>query len=59
VTARESLREYVRVWTLGGRDNVLLTSRARWAAGYNELVLAGIAVAGALPEKWFTNELVT
>jgi NitT/TauT family transport system substrate-binding protein len=56
--AKESLREYLRVWTSAGREAVLRTVPERWARGYEEIVAAGIAQGGAQPEQWFTNELV-
>lgn len=56
--ATESLREYRRAWTSAGREALLRTVPERWARGYEEVVAAGIAQAGAMPEQWFTNELV-
>ena len=56
--AKESLREYVSVWTLAGHENVLVTDPDRWARGYEELVNAGLAEEGEAPEQWFTNEFV-
>jgi NitT/TauT family transport system substrate-binding protein len=56
--AKESLREYLRVWTSAGRESVLRTVPERWARSYQELIAAGIADAGANPEQWFTNEFV-
>lgn len=56
--ARESLREYVSVWTADGEENMLLTLPNRWTNGYEEMVAAGLAEAGAAPGDWFTNEFV-
>jgi ABC-type nitrate/sulfonate/bicarbonate transport system substrate-binding protein len=56
--AKDSLREYVRVWTKEGRDNVLRTVAESWRRGYDELVAAGRVEGGRDPSPWFTNELV-
>lgn len=56
--AKESLREYVRVWTAEGTENVLRTVPESWRRGYEELVHAGRVPAGKDPSQWFTNELV-
>ena len=56
--AKDSLREYVRVWTSAGPANVLRTVPERWQHGYEELVSAGRIAAGKDPSTWFTNELV-
>ena len=56
--AKESLREYVNVWTLAGHENLLVTDPGRWARGYEELVGAGLAEEGEDPAEWFTNEFV-
>ncbi|MBN1239194.1 MAG: ABC transporter substrate-binding protein [Gammaproteobacteria bacterium] len=56
--AKESLREYLRVWTSAGRESVLQTVPERWSRGYRELVEAGIVEPGADPAAWFTNEFV-
>jgi NitT/TauT family transport system substrate-binding protein len=56
--AKDSLREYVEVWTAEGRDNVLRTVPESWRRGYDELVRAGRVEAGKDPSMWFTNELV-
>lgn len=56
--AKDSLREYVRVWTSAGESNVLRTVPERWQRGYEELVRAGRVEAGKDPSAWFTNELV-
>lgn len=56
--AKDSLNEYVRAWTLAGRENILRTDPERWRLGYEELVGAGQVEAGHDPAAWFTNELV-
>jgi NitT/TauT family transport system substrate-binding protein len=56
--AKESLKEYVSLWTSRGRESVLLTDPERWASGYQELVDVGFVEHGAIAERWFTNELV-
>jgi ABC-type nitrate/sulfonate/bicarbonate transport system substrate-binding protein len=56
--AKDSLREYVRVWTKEGAENVLRTVGESWRRGYEELVSAGRVEAGRDPSQWFTNELV-
>ena len=56
--AKESLREYVHVWTSEGMENVLRTVPENWQRSYAELVAAGQAEAGKNPAEWFTNELV-
>ena len=56
--AKDSLREYVRVWTSAGESNVLRTVPERWQHGYEELVRAGRVEPGQDPSAWFTNELV-
>lgn len=56
--ARESLREYVRAWTIAGRENLMRTVPETWQRGYEELVMAGQAEPGKDPSEWFTNELV-
>jgi NitT/TauT family transport system substrate-binding protein len=56
--AKDSLREYVRVWTSEGSANVLRTEPESWRRGYEELVRAGRVEGGKDPSEWFTNELV-
>ncbi len=56
--AKDSLAEYVRVWTSEGAANVLRTVPESWQRGYDELVRAGRIAAGKDPSLWFTNELV-
>ena len=56
--AKQSLSEYVRVWTKEGRENVLLTVPESWDRGYEELVRAGRVEGGRDPSEWFTNALV-
>ncbi|HEX7081361.1 MAG TPA: ABC transporter substrate-binding protein [Gammaproteobacteria bacterium] len=56
--AKESLAEYVRIWTAAGRESLLVTLPERWTRGYEELVNAGLAEPGATPDAWYTNELV-
>jgi NitT/TauT family transport system substrate-binding protein len=56
--AKASLREYVRIWTAEGRNNVMRTVDATWRQGYDELVQAGLAEAGKDPAAWYTNELL-
>lgn len=56
--AKDSLGEYVQVWTAQGKDNVLRTVPERWRRGYEELVQVGQAKAGLDPSKWFTNALL-
>ena len=56
--AKDSLSEYVRVWTSEGRDNVLRTVPDRWNEGYRDLVRLGQAASGKDPSAWFTNELL-
>jgi NitT/TauT family transport system substrate-binding protein len=56
--AKASLREYVRIWTAEGRNNVMRTVDAVWRQGYDELVKAGLAEAGRDPAAWYTNELL-
>ena len=56
--AKDSLAEYVRVWTSEGRENVLRTVPERWNRGYEELVRSGQAASGKDPDEWFTNELL-
>jgi NitT/TauT family transport system substrate-binding protein len=58
VVAKDSLKEFVGVWTSAGRENVLRTVPERWQSGYDELVRAGQAKAGKDPSRWFTNELL-
>jgi ABC-type nitrate/sulfonate/bicarbonate transport system substrate-binding protein len=56
--AKDSLSEYVRVWTSEGVDNILRTDPDRWRSGYEELVRSGQAQAGKDPAEWFTNALL-
>lgn len=56
--AKASLKEYVRVWTSEGKENVLRTVPENWTKGYEELVRVGQASGGGNPDQWFTNELV-
>jgi NitT/TauT family transport system substrate-binding protein len=56
--AKDSLREYVRAWTLAGTENILRTDSERWRSGYQELVTAGQIAGGHDPAAWFTNEFV-
>jgi ABC-type nitrate/sulfonate/bicarbonate transport system substrate-binding protein len=56
--AKDSLREYVRVWTSAGAGSVMRTVPEHWQRGYEELVNAGRIAAGKDPSTWFTNELV-
>lgn len=56
--AKDSLREFVEVWTSQGNENVLRTVPERWQNGYEELVRAGQVEAGKDPSQWFTNELL-
>lgn len=56
--ARASLAEYVAIWTVEGRDNLLRTVGDSWRRGYEQLVQAGLAEAGHDPSAWFTNELI-
>jgi NitT/TauT family transport system substrate-binding protein len=56
--AKDSLAEYVEVWTSAGRENVLRTVPERWQAGYEELVRTGQAAGGRDASAWFTNDLV-
>jgi len=53
-----SLREYVRIWTAEGRENVMRTVDTSWQRGYDELVQAGLAEPGRDPSRWYTNEFV-
>ena len=57
VVAKASLGEYVRAWTIAGDDLIMRTNAARWQAGYDELVSAGLIEGGLNPDDWFTNEL--
>ncbi|HEX6999473.1 MAG TPA: ABC transporter substrate-binding protein [Gammaproteobacteria bacterium] len=56
--AKDSLAEYVRIWTAEGPENVLHTAPDSWRRGYEELVRFGLAEPGKDPAAWFTNELV-
>ncbi|HEU4619594.1 MAG TPA: ABC transporter substrate-binding protein [Gammaproteobacteria bacterium] len=56
--AKDSLAEFVKVWTSEGKENVLRTLPDRWQSGYEELVQAGQAEPGKDPSQWFTNELL-
>lgn len=56
--AKDSLSEYVRVWTSEGLENILRTDPDRWRTGYEELVRSGQASAGKDPSAWFTNALL-
>jgi NitT/TauT family transport system substrate-binding protein len=56
--AKDSLAEYVRIWTGEGRENLMRTVDASWRQGYDELVQAGLAEPGRDPGAWYTNELV-
>jgi NitT/TauT family transport system substrate-binding protein len=56
--AKDSMREYVRVWTAEGGSNVLRTVPDSWRRGYEELVQAGRVEGGKDPSQWFTNDLL-
>lgn len=56
--AKDSLDEFVRVWTSAGRENVLRTLPENWRRGYEELVRVGQAEPGKDPSQWFTNALL-
>lgn len=56
--AKDSLAEYVRVWTAEGAENILRTEPESWRRGYEELVRAGLVEGGRDASAWFTNALI-
>jgi NitT/TauT family transport system substrate-binding protein len=57
--AKDSLREYVQLWTADGRENVLKTSPERWERAYREMARARVLKDGLNPREWFTNDLLS
>lgn len=57
--AKASLAEYVDIWTVEGRENILRTNPATWKQGYDELVQAELAESGHDTAAWYTNAFLT
>jgi NitT/TauT family transport system substrate-binding protein len=58
--ATTTLQQMRDMWT-GGEDDpqpLLVTDEDAWAAGYEELVEAGLAEPGADPVEWIDNSLI-
>lgn len=58
--AKASLQQSRNAWT-GGKptDPFLVTDEKAWAAGYEELVKAGMVPANLDPKAWFDNSLLS
>jgi NitT/TauT family transport system substrate-binding protein len=54
--AVNALREFVKSWTVDGRDKVAQTNPETWKATYDELVRSGLVAGGKDPSRWMTTE---
>jgi NitT/TauT family transport system substrate-binding protein len=54
--AVEALKEFVKSWTVDGRDKVGHTNPQTWQATYDELVESGLLDGGKDPSEWVTTE---
>lgn len=56
--AKESLREYVKLYNADGKENVLKTVPERWERGYKEMTDSDVVKKGLNPRDWLANDLL-
>jgi NitT/TauT family transport system substrate-binding protein len=56
--AKNALREYVKLYTADGKDNVLKTKPERWQRSYEEMTTADVVKKGLQPGDWLVNDLI-